>query len=64
MWIKFYIHFINCLLTFKVKSSLIYISNIEAYYQYFNLMKNFIQMFNNVNKSYVLQHNFKIYIIN
>ena len=37
----------------------IYISNIEAYYQYFNLMKNFIQMFNNVNKSYVLQHKFK-----
>ena len=42
----------------------IYISNIEAYYQYFNLMKNFIQMFNNVNKSYVLQHNFKIYKTN
>ena len=42
----------------------IYISNIEAYYQYFNLMKNFIQMFNNVNKSYVLQHKFKIYKIN
>ncbi len=27
-------------------------------------MKNFIQMFNNVNKSYVLQHNFKIDKIN
>ena len=27
-------------------------------------MKNFIQMFNNVNKSYVLQHKFKIYKVN
>jgi len=37
----------------------IYISNIEAYYQYFNLLRNLIQMFNIVNKTLVLQHKLK-----
>ena len=56
--IKFYKHFINILLTFNALNFLIIDEKLKLINKSTKLLKNFIHVINNVNKSHVLQHKF------
>ena len=56
--IKFNEHFINNLLTFKPLNLLNIYEKLKLINKTYQFTNNFIKMFNNVNKSYVLQHKF------
>ena len=56
--IKFSKHFINYLLTFRMKNLLNIHVKLKLIKKIYNNMKKLIHMFNNVNKSYVLQRIF------
>ena len=58
MMIKFNEHFINNLLTFKPLNLLNIYEKLKLINKTYQLISNFIKMFNNVNKSLVLQHKF------
>jgi hypothetical protein len=58
MMIKFSKHFINYLLTFRMKNLLNIHVKLKLIKKIYNNMKKLIHMFNNVNKSYVLQRIF------
>ena len=56
--IKFSKHFINNLLTFKLLNLLNIYEKLKLINKRYQFANNFIKMFNNVNKSQVLQHKF------
>ena len=58
MVIKFNKHFMNKLLTFRVKNLLNIYVKLKLINKLFKFLKFFIQMFNNVNKTHVLQRKF------
>ena len=58
MSIKFSAHFINYLLTFRMKNLLNIHVKLKLINKIYNNMKKLIHLFNNVNKSYVLQRIF------
>ena len=56
--IKFSKHFINNLLTFRPLTLLNIYEKLKLINKTYQFTNNFIKMFNNVNKSLVLQHKF------
>ena len=58
MIIKFSKHFINNLLTFRLLNLLNIYEKLKLINKRYQFANNFIKMFNNVNKSQVLQHKF------
>ena len=56
MVIKFNKHFMNKLLTFRIKNLLNIYAKLKLINRLFKIMKFFIHMFNNVNKNVVLHH--------
>ncbi len=56
MVIKFNKHFMNKLLTFRVKNLLNIYVKLKLINKLFKFLKFFIQMFNNVNKNPILHH--------
>ena len=58
MMIKFSKHFINNLLTFRLLNLLNIYEKLKLINKRYQFANNFIKMFNNVNKSQVLQHKF------
>ena len=58
MIIIFFKHFINLLLTFRALNLDNIYEKLKPINRLAEMMKNFIQMFKNVNKSHVLQHKF------